>query len=117
MKDIKINELTVSGEDKNGNPVYQAAGTLEGRDFTARTIQYQGEPIFKLQEEGSHRVMAKSTFNRGDRIAVARACKAQRLELFGAGLKPAVEAQLAAGEVVVIDFEDVDTGEESTSDE
>jgi len=98
--EIKINELAVSGEDKNGNPVFQATGTLNGDDFTARTIQYKGEPIFKLQESGEHRVMAKSQYGRGQRIAVARACKTMRLEVFGVSLKPAVEAELDSGETV-----------------
>ena len=100
-KTVEIKKVTVSGEDKKGNPIYEAQGVLEGTDFVARTIQYNGEPIFKLQEGqgcGSHRTMAESKFDRGDRIAVARACKAMRLQLFGTGQKAKVESELATGE-------------------
>ncbi len=45
-------------------------------------------------------MMAKSQYSRGDRIAVARACKVMRLEVFGASLKPVVESELETGEVV-----------------
>jgi len=99
-KTIEISELTVSGEDKKGNPVFEAKGTLNEREFTARTIQYKGEPIFKVQEGGSHQGLEGSSFNRGDRIAVARVCKALRLELFGTGQKAKVEAELDEGETV-----------------
>ncbi len=106
-KAIVISDLIVDGEDKKGNPVFEASGTLNEREFTARTIQYKGEPIFKLQEtneEGAlaHLVMAGSRWNRGQRIAVARACKAARLEKFGEGHKPAVEPELESGETVVL---------------
>ena len=97
-KTVEIKKVTVSGEDKKGNPIYEAQGVLDGTEFVACTIQYNGEPIFKLQEEGSHRTMAESKFDRGDRIAVARACKAMRLQLFGTGQKAKVESELATGE-------------------
>ena len=44
--------------------------------------------------------MADSQFTRGDRIAVARACKAARLEAFGNGAKSIVSPDLAPGETV-----------------
>jgi hypothetical protein len=99
-KVVEVNNVSVSGEDKKGNPVFEATGTLDDRKFTARTIQYKGEPIFKLQEAGAHQRMADSEFTRGDRIAVARACKAARLEAFGSGQKPVVEPDLKEGETV-----------------
>ena len=99
-KAIVISDLIVDGEDKKGNPVFEASGTLNEREFTARTIQYKGEPIFKVQEDGGHRGLEGSSFNRGDRIAVARACKAMRLELFGTGQKAKVEAELDEGQTV-----------------
>ena len=92
--------VTVSGEDKKGNPVFEATGTLNEEAFVARTIQYQDEPIFKLQEGGEHRKMEESQYTRGDRIAVARTCKALRLERFGSGQKALVEPELDAGETV-----------------
>jgi hypothetical protein len=97
-KSVEVKSVAVSGEDKKGNPVFEAQGSLGGQEFVARTIQYNGEPIFKLQEDGSHRKMSASKFGRGDRIAVARACKAMRLQLFGEGAKAKVEPELATGE-------------------
>ena len=97
---IVISDLIVDGEDKKGNPVFEAKGTLNEREFTARTIQYKGEPIFKVQEDGVHRGLEGSSFSRGDRIAVARVCKALRLELFGTGQKERVEPELEEGETV-----------------
>lgn len=104
-KAIEVNSVIVLGEDKKGNPVFEAIGTLNEAVFTARTIQYKGEPIFKLQEtneegELAHLVMAGSGYTRGDRIAVARACKAARLAQFGDGAKAKVEAELETGETV-----------------
>ena len=98
-KVVEVTNLGVVGEDKKGNPVFEASGTLDGETFVARTIQYNGEPIFKLQEEGSHRKMSDSKFGRGDRIAVARACKAMRLLQ---GAKAKVEPELESGETVEI---------------
>ncbi len=99
-KAIQITDVTVNGEDKKGNTVFEATGTLDERRFFAKTIQYKGEPIFKLQEVGGHLTMAKSRFTRGDRIAVARACKAARVEKFGEGAKAQVVPELATGETV-----------------
>jgi radical SAM superfamily enzyme with C-terminal helix-hairpin-helix motif len=107
---IVISDLIVDGEDKKGNPVFEASGTLNDVGFVARTIQYQGDPIFKLQENGEHRAMAESQYTRGDRIAVARACKAMRLELFGSGQKALVDSELEAGETVELVASD-DEGE------
>jgi hypothetical protein len=113
--EIKVESVEVAGTDKKGNAVFEARGTMAGHllepsemdTFVARTIQYKGEPIFKLQEtneEGAlaHLVMAGSRWNRGQRIAIARACKAARLEKFGEGHKPVVDSELEAGETVVL---------------
>ena len=104
-KEVKVESVIVDGEDKKGNPVYVANGTLNELPFVARTIQYNGEPIFKVQEDGAHRKMEGSQFGRGDRIAVARVCKAMRLEVFGTGAKEKVEPDLDAGETVEIKAE------------
>ena len=101
-KAIEITDLQLTGEDKKGRPVFTATGTLDERSFTARTITHKGEPIFKLQEAEGHQGLEGSAFNRGDRIAVARACKALRLELFGTGQKEKVEGELETGETVEI---------------
>ena len=106
-KAIEIKDLQLAGEDKKGRPVFTATGTLEERSFTARTIIHKGEPIFKLQETDGHQGLEGSAFNRGDRIAVARACKALRLELFGTGQKEKVESELETGETVeLVGFEE-----------
>ena len=101
---IEIMEVVVAGTNKKGDAVFEARGTLNEREFLARTIQWKGEPIFKVQENGedglAHLVMADSAFSRGERISIARACKAARLEKFGDGHKEVVEAELEAGEVV-----------------
>tara|TARA_A100001515_G_scaffold123469_1_gene107375 strand:- start:904 stop:1239 length:336 start_codon:yes stop_codon:yes gene_type:complete len=104
-KAIEVNRVHVIGENKKGDPIFEAKGTLNEKPFVARTIQWKGEPIFKLQEtneegELAHLVMAGSSFSRGDRIAVARACKAARLAQFGSGAKEQVEPELEAGETV-----------------
>ena len=99
-KAIEITDLQLTGEDKKGRPVFTATGTLDTVSFTARTIIHKGEPIFKLQESEGHQGLEGSAFNRGDRIAVARACKALRLELFGSGQKEKVEGELETGETV-----------------
>lgn len=113
--DIKVESVEFAGTDKKGNAVFEARGTMAGHlleptemdTFLARTIQYKGEPIFKLQETSedgalAHLVMAGSRWNRGQRIAVARACKAARLETFGESHKPAVESELETGETVAM---------------
>ena len=105
-KAIEITDLQLTGEDKKGRPVFTATGTLEERSFTARTIIHKGEPIFKLQEAEGHQGLEGSAFNRGDRIAVARACKALRLELFGTGQKAKVEGELETGETVELVADD-----------
>ena len=92
-KVVKVEKVTACREDKKGNTVFRAAGTLDGR---------KGEPIFKVQEGDGHQVMANSQFTRGDRIAVARACKAARLEQFGSGAKEKVEPDLAPGQTVEV---------------
>jgi hypothetical protein len=102
MKDVQVESVDLSGTDRKGNAVFVAEGALDGKAFVAQTIQYKGEPIFKLQEGGSHKGLDGSQFGRGDRIAVARACKAARVEKFGEGHKERVEPDLKTGEIVTI---------------
>jgi hypothetical protein len=106
-KAIQVHSIIVLSEDKKGNPVFEAVGTLNESPFAARTVQYKGEPIFKLQEKNgegalAHLVMAGSSYSRGDRITVARACKAARLEQYGEGVKAQVESELEAGETIIL---------------
>ena len=107
-KTVEVSKITDVREDKKGNTVFRAAGTLDGRNFVALTIQWQGEPIFKVQENGSHQGLDGSGFTRGDRIAIARTCKAERLKLFGNGEKDQVEPELEAGEVVDLSADETD---------
>ena len=78
-KSIEITSFT-----KTGNGAYGASGTIDGVTFSAATIVYRGEPIFKVQEvneegEVGLRRMDASQFSRGQRIAIARALKQERL--------------------------------------
>jgi len=68
-----------------GDNKFEATGTCDGAAFLARTIIWQGEPIFKVQEasedgEVKHLNMKDSSFNRGQRIAIARKLKQVRLD-------------------------------------
>jgi hypothetical protein len=71
---LKINDTTL-----------RATGTCEDKEFTAQTIMYgpkgNKQPIFKVLEEGHVALsLAKSSFSRGERIAIARALKLHRIE-------------------------------------
>ena len=111
MADVKVGSVTLSGTDKKGNAVFRAEGTVDDRAFEAMTIQWKGEPIFKVQEvvalsspghAPSLLSLKESQFSRGERIQIARACKAARLETFGEGHKESVEPELKTGETVEI---------------
>jgi len=102
MADVKVVSVKLSRTDKNGNAVFCAEGTVDDRAFKAVTIQWKGEPIFKVQEGGTLVNLKESEFTRGERIQIARACKAARLESFGEGHKTAVTPELKTGETVEI---------------
>ena len=79
-KVIEVLSFTDLGDNK-----FEATGTCDEVAFTARTILWKGEPIFKVQEadedgEVKHLNMKNSSFDRGQRIAIARKLKAVRLE-------------------------------------
>ena len=74
---IKILNLVATPNSNESRPEYTARGECNGRPFDAKTIIYQGAPIFKVQEEGVLKKLADSAFSRGERIAIARACKLQ----------------------------------------
>jgi hypothetical protein len=78
-KSIEITSFTNLSDNK-----FTASGTVDGVSFSAATIVYRGEPIFKVQEENGEgevglQRMDASTFNRGARIAIARTLKVERL--------------------------------------
>jgi len=85
MARFKIQELTVTElEASEKGRVLLATGTLRDlvaktatKLFVAKTIIWKGEPIFKVQEAG---LLADRRWKRGERIAIARACKLARLE-------------------------------------
>tara|TARA_B100000686_G_C16516255_1_gene824755 strand:- start:140 stop:514 length:375 start_codon:yes stop_codon:yes gene_type:complete len=79
MKAILITSFTALGDNQ-----FKASGTIDGVAFAAQTITYRGEPIFKVQEQNeegevTRLTMKNSKFNRGQRIALARALKMERL--------------------------------------
>tara|TARA_Y100000310_G_C20423045_1_gene687601 strand:- start:218 stop:640 length:423 start_codon:yes stop_codon:yes gene_type:complete len=80
---------------------FEATGEVSGKAFTASTITFGGNLIFKILEpndEGElvHKIMADSEFSRGERIAVARFLKGARVD-FEANENPSVEALEAMG--------------------
>ena len=89
---IEISNIQINGEDKKGNPIFQA--TVNG-----------------------HHKMADSTYTRGDRIAVARACKAARLEKFATGAKEKVSPELDTGETIHIPATVNEDANDASSDE
>ena len=52
---IKILNLVATPNSNESRPEYTARGECNGRPFDAKTIIYQGAPIFKVQEEGDSR--------------------------------------------------------------
>jgi len=74
--------ITVTQFARISDTQFTAAGTCDGRPFVAKTIVYRGEPIFKVQEDSEgelkHLTMKDSSFDRGDRIAIARQLKLVR---------------------------------------
>jgi hypothetical protein len=78
-KSIKVFRFTPTGESS-----FTASGSCDDKPFVAKTILWQGDPIFKVQEasddgEVKHLKMSNSKFNRGERIAIARHLKRVRL--------------------------------------
>jgi len=69
---------------KTGPQAYKASGTCEDKPFHAATILYgkkgEKQPIFKVQEDGKHVGLGDSKFSRGERIAIARFLKIERVK-------------------------------------
>ena len=69
---------------KTGAQAFSATGTCEDKPFAAKTILYgkkgEKQPIFKVQEDGKHVGLEGSKFSRGERIAIARFLKLERIK-------------------------------------
>ena len=97
---VEVTSVELSGTDKKGCAVFKALGAIDGRQFEATTIQWKGEPIFKVRVGGINLKLEESSFSRGERIQIARACKQARLEKFGESHKVTVKPELEPGEMV-----------------
>ena len=81
--EVKVLSLIQTSEE-DGAPAFEAVGLIDGASFKAQTILWgpkgAKEPIFKVVEgEEVAQSLAASGFSRGQRIAIARACKLVRL--------------------------------------
>jgi hypothetical protein len=101
---IQVDSLSMNEEEGT----FSGSGTIRDlvsksktKTFTATTIMWQGTPIFKVDDAGA---LADKKFKRGERIAIARRLKIERLARFGEQLaeraKPAVQPELDVGETV-----------------
>jgi len=80
---VEVLSLITTSEDSEA-PAFEAVGTIDGVSFKAQTILWgpkgAKEPIFKVVEGDSvAQALSASSFTRGARIAIARACKMVRL--------------------------------------
>ena len=68
MKDIEI--ITF---EKLSKKSYRATGRLGGKSFEAKTVVHNGNPIFKIYEEGKIKKLTDPTsnFNLGERQSIA----------------------------------------------
>ena len=72
--------ITLATLEQLDSGAFEAQGVIEGQEFLARTIIYNGEPIFKVVENDQTAVrIEQSSFTRGQRSAIARVCKGVRL--------------------------------------
>ena len=86
MPRYKIQDLEVTQlEPTEKGPQFLATGTVRDlvsktktKPFVAKTIIWQGSPIFKVQDAGS---LKDRKWKRGERIAIARACKLARVDM------------------------------------
>ena len=80
---VEVLSLIATSEDSEA-PAFEAVGLIDGTSFKAQTILWgpkgAKEPIFKVVEgEAVAQSLSSSSFTRGQRIAIARACKMVRL--------------------------------------
>ena len=90
---------------------FVATGTVDYRPFSAASVKYRSEPIFKVierDEEGGLTKLRldKSSFNRGDRIAIARVLKAKRQAL---EVEAAVQAAASREELETLSVSELRT--------
>ena len=81
--EVQVLSLISTSEDIEA-PAFEAVGLIDGASFKAQTILWgpkgAKEPIFKVVEgEAVAQSLSASSFTRGQRIAIARACKMVRL--------------------------------------
>ena len=98
MAKHEVRVLTLhSVSDDETKPAFTATGTIDGAEFFSQTILWgpkgAKEAIFKVVEgDLVAQSLATSEFSRGQRIAIARACKMVRIgkaELFKADAEDA----------------------------
>ena len=80
--EVQVLSLIQTSEE-DGAPAFEAVGLIDGASFKARTILWgprnAKQPIFKVVEgEEVAQSLSQSAFSRGQRIAIARACKLVR---------------------------------------
>jgi len=78
--------ITINQFKQLPDGTFAATGSVDDRPFSAASIKYRGEAIFKVierDEEGGLKKLRldKSSFTRGDRIAIARVLKQKRVAL------------------------------------
>ena len=84
MAKFKVEVLSlIQTSEEDGAPAFEAVGRIDGASFKAQTILWgpkgNKQPIFKVVEgENLAQSLADSSFTRGQRIAIARACKLVR---------------------------------------
>jgi len=102
MAKFEVRVLTLNSvSDDETAPAFTATGTIDGTTFFAQTILWgpkgAKEAIFKVVEgEQVAQALATSDFSRGQRIAIARACKLVRLgktELFNPEAEKVAEVE------------------------
>ena len=99
--EVRVLSLTQTAE--GDSPAFEATGTIDGTEFKAQTILWgpKGlkEPLFKVVEgEEVAQALSASSFTRGQRIAIARACKMVRLGEAPLFTEEAEEAEEAGDE-------------------
>jgi hypothetical protein len=95
--------ITINQFKQLPDETFVATGNVDDRPFTASTIKYRGEPIFKVLERDGEGGLGKlrldkSSFTRGDRIAIARVLKVRRVALEEATVRVAATQGSASRE-------------------
>ncbi len=80
--EVRVLSLNSTSEDPEA-PAFEATGTIDGTEFTSRTVLWgpkgAKQLLFKVVEgEEVAQSLSTSAFSRGQRISIARACKLVR---------------------------------------